>query len=277
MPYDTVMMADVILPESTYLERHDALQLAKGASLSVSIRQPAVEPMYESKPGWWIAKELGTRLGLGEHFPYAHYQEYIKKQCAVMGVDYEQLRTEGTIVVPNSANPYIGLDNQPKFRTPSGKIELYSKRLKDEGFDPVPKYEPVEQPKEGWFRLLAGRTSVHTFSRTTDNQLLWELFRENAVWLNSDEAKKRGIKNGDYVILTNQDGVRSNRVRAKVTERIRGDCVFMVHGFGSQSKALTQVYNKGADDNKLFSKFTVDPISGATGMRVNFVQIEKEA
>ncbi len=277
MPYDTVMLADVILPEATYLERHDAIQLARGASLSVSIRQPVVQPMYESKPGWWIAKQLGERLGLGDHFPYATYEEYIKKQCSVMGINYDRLKEEGSIVLPGTAAPYITATKQPRFRTPSGKIELYSERMKKAGFDPLPKYEPIEQPGEGWFRLLAGRTAVHTFSRTTDNQLLWELFRENAVWLNSGKAKKLGIRNDDYVVLVNQDGVRSSRVRAKVTERIRHDCVYMVHGFGSKSKKLKQAFNQGADDNKLFSKFAVDPISGATGMRVNFVKIEKEA
>jgi thiosulfate reductase/polysulfide reductase chain A len=277
MPYDTVMMADVILPESTYLERHDGLQIAKGASLSVSIRQPVVEPMYESKPGWWIAKALGERLGLGEHFPYDTYEEYIKMQCKVMGVDYDRLKTDGTVVMPGTADPYITASNQPKFKTPSGKIELYSERLKRGGFDPIPKYKAIEQPSKGAYRLIMGRSPVHTFSRTTDNQLLWELFRENELWINAEEAKRLGVRNGQYVVLVNQDGIKSSRIRARVTERIRKDCVYMVHGFGSKSKSLRQSYNKGADDNRLFSRFNVDPISGATGMRVNFVKIEKEA
>jgi len=44
------------------------------------------------------------------------------------------------------------------------------------------------------------------------------------------------LANGEKVVLVNQDGVRSNPVRAKVTERIRGDCVFLVHGWGQTAR-----------------------------------------
>ncbi|RMD95004.1 MAG: nitrate reductase, partial [Calditrichaeota bacterium] len=69
----------------------------------------------------------------------------------------------------------------------------------------------------------------------------------------------------------NQDGVRSNKVRAKVTERIRHDCVFMVHGFGRTDKRLSRAYGRGASDTQMISRVKVDPIMGGTGMRTNFV------
>ena len=89
-------------------------------------------------------------------------------------------------------------------------------------------------------------------------------------------AFEMGIRNRQYITLVNQDGVRSNKIRARVTERIRKDCVFMVHGFGSRSRKLGNAFLKGADDQRLISRFALDPISGATGMRVNFVKIDKE-
>jgi len=58
-----------------------------------------------------------------------------------------------------------------------------------------------------------------------------------------------------------------------VTEEIRSDCVYMVHGFGSRSKALSKAYKKGASDAELITRVAVDPIMGATGMRVNFVRV----
>jgi thiosulfate reductase/polysulfide reductase chain A len=57
---DTAWFSDVVLPEATYLERYDPLTVVDG---TVFIRQPVIEPMYESKSGLWIYKELGTRLG----------------------------------------------------------------------------------------------------------------------------------------------------------------------------------------------------------------------
>ena len=71
------MMADVILPECTYLERHDKLKIDRGRSLSVGIRQPLVKPMYESKEGWWIIKELSKRVGLEEYFPMRHMRRIL--------------------------------------------------------------------------------------------------------------------------------------------------------------------------------------------------------
>ena len=84
----------------------------------------------------------------------------------------------------------------------------------------------------------------------------------------------RPLKTGDRVVLINQDGVRSNPVRAKVTERIRGDCVYMVHGYGHTAKKLRYAFGRGASDSELVSRFKVDPIMGGTGMNVNFVRIE---
>ncbi len=276
MPFDTVMLADVILPECSYLERHDALAVGKGKSLTVSLRQPVIEPRYESKPGWWIAKELGTRLGLAEYFPWKTYEDKIKSQCQHWGVDYEQLKKLGTITIADTAAPFITASNPPVFKTKSGKIELYSGELKEKGFDPVPQYTQHQRPKGGEFRLIYGRHAVHTFSRTTNNPELHELCPENVVWVNAGIAKEMGLADGNYVTLVNQDGARSNPIKAKVTERIREDCVYMIHGFGTKSKALKKAFQKGADDQGLVTRYAVDPICGGTGMRVNFVRINKE-
>ncbi|MCM0082135.1 molybdopterin-dependent oxidoreductase [Geomonas sp. Red32] len=276
MPFDTAMMADVILPECSYLERHDALAVGKGKSLTVSLRQPVVEPRFESKPGWWIAKELGKRLGLAEYFPWNTLEDKIKSQCAAWGVNYNELKQKGSLTVPNTSNPYITPLNQPTFKTKSGKIELASSELKEKGFDAVPRYTKHPQPPAGEFRLIYGRSAVHTFSRTTNNPELNELYSENEVWLNAKKAAELGISNGAKVRLENQDGAVSNAVRAKVTERIREDCVYLVHGFGTNSKELSRAFARGADDQGLITRFAVDPICGSTGMRVNFVRIKKE-
>ena len=49
-------------------------------------------------------------------------------------------------------------------------------------------------------------------------------------------ANRYGLKSGDYIKLKNQDGVVSNKIKVKATERIRTDCVYMVHGFGHNAK-----------------------------------------
>ncbi len=277
MPMGTTMMADVILPECSYLERHDAITPLVGRDLRVAIRQPAIEPMYDSKPAWWIARELGLRLGLEDYYPWETYEEKLEEDCLVWDVDFDQLKKDGVVIVSDTTNPYIGPGNEPVFKTDSKKIELYSEALEMEDFDPLPRYKRNEQPSAGEFRLLYGRSPVHTFSRTANNPVLNELYSENEVWVNAEKARALGLKSGDYVKVVNQDGVRSNRIKVKATERIRQDCVYMVHGFGHTSKRLSRAYLKGADDQQLTTKYKVDPISGATGMRVNFVKLVKES
>ena len=85
-------------------------------------------------------------------------------------------------------------------------------------FAPLPEYEPVAEPPAGYFRLLYGRSPVHTFGKTQNTPLLAELMPENAVWLNADVAATQGIRDGDRVMVENHDGARSGPVRVKVTQ-----------------------------------------------------------
>jgi hypothetical protein len=119
---------------------------------------------------------------------------------------------------------------------------------------------------------------MHTFGRTTNNRLLSSVHDENAVWVNTDVARRWGLAEGDRVHLENQDGVRSTfSAPVRVTEGIRADCVYIVHGYGRKARKLRGVYGKGIDDAELITRVEVDPIMGGTGMNVNFVTFVPEA
>lgn len=277
LPNCHMSYADVVLPECSYLERYDNLFVDRMRVPAVSLRAPAIEPLFESRPSWWICKELGRRLGIEAYFPWKDGEEYVKKVCEAMNISFDELYEKGIILFPERANPYFGPNNPPHFDTPSGKVELYSSQLAEAGFDPVPKYTKHPEPPEGFFRLLSGRHPLHTFSRTINYPILNELVPENELWIHPKRAKELNLKSGDYVRLINQDGVKSSfKVKVKVTNRIRPDCVFMPHGWGVMAKELRWAYGKGASDNELYSTYKVDPIMGGTGMRVNFVKILKE-
>ncbi len=62
MPSDTVIMADVILPECTYLEREDPVKSFGGAQPSIALRQAAVKPMWETKPVIEIMYGLAKKI-----------------------------------------------------------------------------------------------------------------------------------------------------------------------------------------------------------------------
>ena len=278
MPVDFIKYADVVLPECTYMERYDELSIGKFKGQGeIALRQPTVEPMYESKPSWWMVKELGNKLGLSAFFPWKDGEEYLAKRCEAGGVNFVELKQKGVILKPGKS-PYISATNEPEFGTPSGKIELYSAQLKEKGLDPVPKYTRHPQPAEGFFRLLFGRSPLHTFSRTTNNFMLTDLHKENDLWINAKKGKELGLKSGDYVYLVNQAGIKSpGRIRVKLTQRLRDDAVYMYHGFGVHSKAMSRADGKGIADDDLITDIAIDPLMGGTAMRRNFVKIVKGA
>jgi len=276
IPSEIAGWADVVLPESVYLERYDDLNVELFRDPFIALRQPVVDPPADQKPNWWIARQLAVKLGLEAYFPWKHVEEYLDYRLRAAGHSLVELKQKGIIRGPRPP-VYFEEGVKPAFPTPSGKIEFYSNQLKQAGFDPVPRYRPHAEPPAGSFRLLYGRAPVHSFSRTQTNPLLSEMMRENEVWLNVEVARRMGLKGGDWVRLKNQDGVVSNRVRLKATPRIRGDCVYMVHGFGHSARGLGRAFMRGASDSGLITRYAVDPLMGGSGMSVNFVTLEPQA
>ena len=186
------------------------------------------------------------------------------------------MRAEEGVILQNGKPYFEDLGDASPFHTPSEKIELFSQQLADAGFDPIPVYEPVDEPPTGFYRLLYGRHPVHTFAKTQNTPVLSELYPENELWLNADAAAEEGVEDGEKVWLENQDGARSGPITVKATQRIRSDAVFMPHGFGQNSEGLSRANGRGASDTELQTRYALDPISGGAGMRVNFVKILKE-
>jgi len=275
LPMEQTNYADLVLPEATYLERYDPPAIVTTAKRPfVSIRQPAVQPLYESKPGWWIAKQMASRLGLEDFFPWKDADDHLAQLLQPLKIDMAELKALGAVSF--EGRPYIENrtpEDGPLFPTQSGKIELYSSVLSDLKLDPLPTYEPVEQPPPGFLRLIYERAPMHSFARTENNAWLDDLMPENQVWVNREVAAQLKVRDGQRIILENQDGVRSAPIAVIATPGIRRDCAYMVHGFGTHSAALKKAYGKGASDTELMTRVAIDPIMGGTGMRVNFVRV----
>ncbi len=278
MPMTVTGYADVVLPECTYLERYDGIRSATNRTPSIALRMPAVKPKYNSKPAWWIAKQLGERLGVGNYFNYTDFKEVIEWQLKEMGTSLEEMEKIGVKNYPRkSGSMYLKENENHTFHTSSGKIELYSQTLKDLGFDPMPVYTKHPEPPQGFYRLNFGRSPVHTFSRTINSPYLNDLQDENKLWVNPKVARILELKNEQEVWLKNQDNIVSTfPIKVRVTERVRWDSVYMVHGFGHDNKKLSRSHGKGINDTLLISEVTTDPIMGGTGMRGNFVAILTE-
>jgi thiosulfate reductase / polysulfide reductase chain A len=278
MPMEITGWADVILPECTYLERYDILRVSPHRKPALALRMPATEPMYDTKPGYWIARELSKKLNLQNWFPFEKQEELLDWQLKQAGSSLEEMQRIGVKTFERDADDlYFAQDEQVVFSTDSGKIELYSSYLEGAGFDPLPKYTAHEEPSEGYYRLIYGRAPMHTFSRTSNNPNLTDLMDENSVWISPLVAKEWGLTAGQYIWLKNQDNIISEfPVRVRITERIRWDSVYIVHGFGHSGKKLKRAYGRGVSDTQLITNVLVDPLTGGTGMRSNFVTFVTE-
>ena len=261
LPNDTAYYADVILPESTYLERWDPIAPAGN---KLFLRQPVVEPLYETKGGLMILKELGDRLGLGDYFPYKEEQDIIKAQIEPFQIDFDELVDKGYVELE------VEEHHKMEFQTKSGKIELNSSLLESVGEPGVPKWQEPPAPPQGKFYLLTGKVAQHTQFATQNNQWLMELMPNNPVWINAQVAKKLGVRNGQKVVVESSVGKVINE--AFVTEAIRPDCIFIAAGFGHLSKAMNVGYDIGVSSAALHETHT-DGLSGCQALSETFVTV----
>lgn len=267
---ETTWYADVILPESTFLERTDPARLVQGLKPAVFLRQQCISPRYDTRPGWWIIKQLAERLGVGKYFPYDSIEELVNYQLADMNIKIDDFAEKGFVSLTDKPI-WWDRGNGIKFKTPSGKIEVVSSLLEDNGYPSLPAYESVEKLSD-CFRLMVGRCAQHTHVSTQNNPYLSALVPENKLWINKWKAEELGIKDGDWVEVSSKVG--KERIKAFVTELIHPEAVFMLHGFGQRVPAKTRCYKKGASDTALIENVS-DVVGGSPALDNTLVKVTK--
>ena len=82
MPSDTVMYADVVLPECTYLERTDPVKTFGGVEPSIAVRNKVIEPMFETKPVMEILRGLTNEISKPMFEITKKYDEGVQEEIA---------------------------------------------------------------------------------------------------------------------------------------------------------------------------------------------------
>lgn len=260
---DAAYYAHYVLPEATYLERYDPLMTAGN---KVILRQPAVQPLFDTKGAEEIIGGIAKAAGLGEYFNFT-LEQYNDAMLAPLGLTQAELARTGVAEVAAQPPDYT------KLKTPSGKIELACQAFVKAGSTLTPAWEPpLVEPKENEFRLIQGHVPMHTHTTTDNNAYLHALMPENELWINPARAAKLGIKTGDVVEVTSKVG--SVKVKARVTEGIHPEAVFLAHGFGCGVPLRKLAYNSGANGSALIPIITA-PVSGATAQCETLVTVRK--
>lgn len=278
---ESAAYADYLLPECTYLERDEEVTDMSGLHPAYALRQQVVDPVAEARPSWQIWKELGQQLGLGQYYPW---QDMQTRQLYQLNGDHALvagLREKGylewgvplllreaesvqqfTARYPNALP--VDSDNtygeQLRFKSPSGKIELYSETLEEllPGYG-VPHARDFTLKRDDELYFIQGKVAVHTNGATQYVPLLSELMWDNAVWIHPQTASAKGIKSGDEIWLQNSTG--KEKGRALVTPAIRPDTVFVYMGFGAKAGAKTAATTHGIHCGNLLPHVT-SPVSG---------------
>lgn len=274
----TAWYSDVVLPESTYLERLDPAVALDEIEPVVIFRQPLIKPLYDTKPCFEIVSELAAYFKDEDGAPLSDYFEgsvesHTKAALADHPGSLDKLREKGFFSTDLKLKFGEYRSGKKTVRTKTGKVELYSEDFARRGLEPLPVYRRPADIGEGKFRFVVGRHAIHTHSSTAAfPDLNWHM-KENAVWINPVSARKLGIKTGDTVLMKNRTGGEV-KIKALLTEGIRPDCLYYANGFDSLSPDKPLVYGKGASQAAILESH-FESISGSALLHETIVEIRR--
>ena len=176
-----------------------------------------VDPPGEAWPDYKIINELAKRVGLGRYF-WEHEEMALDYMLKPMGLTWEQFRDD--VKFAHGTTNYDP-EKVTGYDTPSGKVEIYCKTLKEMNVDPLPLFEDLKQPLLGQCEL----TEEYPFSMTNYKSEVFmlsgyrcvkELRKKSMVptaFLSPEAAEKLGLKDRDWIYIESRKG----RIRQRLS------------------------------------------------------------
>lgn len=208
---DTARLADLVLPATTHLE-HSDLYVSYWHGI-LQWADPVIPRLGESKPNIEVFKELAQHMGFQDKCFLETTEEIAEDALNAPSfrkqkITLERLKTERYIPVEMDELPFVsGI-----LKTSSGKIELSSEKALSLGLTPVPTYIPLEEGPsslDNRYPLTLISPPHHlilnsTFAQLESIQRKWE---GPQLEIHPDDAKIRGIHDGDSVEVYNDRGI----------------------------------------------------------------------
>ncbi|MBU2498156.1 MAG: molybdopterin-dependent oxidoreductase [Proteobacteria bacterium] len=270
---ETAKMADIVLPASSFFEQSgigDFPPVAMHGLPYVMLRKKVIEPLGESWPDWKIWSEMGRRMGYEATFPWKTDEEMIEMLLEPSGITLKQLQDKpaGFFYTEKQYGRY----KEKGFRTPTGKVEIFSETFKDAGFDPLP--VPIEPSQSGvrdpelakeypLILITGAREVAYIHGQLRHLPELRRIAPEAEMEIHPVTAGKYGVLDGEKVIVETKKG--KIKIKAKLTEDIAEQVVSIPHGWAT------------ANVNLLTDIELRDPISGYPedkGLQCKIARIE---
>jgi anaerobic selenocysteine-containing dehydrogenase len=201
-PTDTTDFADYVLPAASFLEFDDIV--SPYFHLSVSAQVKALEPMGEALPNQEIFRRLARAMGYNEAELFEDDHTALDALCGQMGIgDFRRLSGKGTIDIwPDPVPQFADF----AFPTASGKIEIASAAAETDGHPRLPQPTADPRPQDGLFRLLSPASVWLMNSSYNEDPKVAEKLGVEVVTLNTADAARLGLRDGDTVIAANETG-----------------------------------------------------------------------
>ena len=268
----TAEMADIILPEATEFEQYSFQDYASAEGGFVALRPKVIEPIGESRSVFEIEYDLATRMGLNPVYPWTNNEEWINHRLKASGITLDDLKKQQIIYTtpPLEYRKYL----KHGFKTPSGKVEIYSQKLKDFGYPPLPEFKDLdasfaaETASLDSYPLIGTtrRPGVYVHTRFRNIPALRRLEPEPLLRLHPEDAQSRKIADGDLVAVQSPNGMI--RIKAKITDEVSPGVIIIDFGWGNP-------WDQGPNVNILTSDRDRDPISCSTPNRRFRCQVTK--
>jgi len=270
---DTTDYADIVLPATTSMEHVDLYK--SFGHLYVQLAEPVVEPVGESRSNWQVVRQLARAMGLSDPHFYKDEPELVREVLAsgdpsVAGITYERLKDERSVRL-SVGRPYLPFaDGAP---TPSGKVEFVSGSTATGGLPSLPTYVPLVEGPEN--EILARRYPLQCIvppnrfflnSSFSQSDLLRRRQRGPSVLLHPEDARSRGIADGDAVVVRSARG--QARFAATVTEDTRPGLAVIEGIWWSKHQAGARGVNVITDDR-------VADIGGGPALHSNLVEVAR--
>jgi formate dehydrogenase major subunit len=227
---------------------------SKGADITTGY--PEFDHVLLKKLGWWDElTDTEKAAAEGKNWK-TDLSGGIQRVCLKVHGVHPFGNAKARAVVWNFPDP-VPQHREPLFGTRPDLVAKYPTHDDKKAFWRMPTlYKTVQQKavddglaKKFPIILTSGRLVEYEGGgeETRSNPWLAELQQENFVEINPKAAEERGIRNGEYVIVSTPTGARI-KVRALVTQRVDAGTAFIPFHFSGwwQGKDMLEYYPEGA-------------------------------
>ena len=259
----TAKLADIVLPTTTSFEQ-TRLNLGSMYSNRIVLQNKTIKWFENCWPDWKIIFELAKKLGYEKEFPWNNVEEAIDEQLKPSAITTEMLRQnpKGILFQKTRYKKYINHG----FNTPTGKVELYSAKLKKYGHSPVPDFQEACKNQPSFYKknirfpligISGKRSNNYVHSQFRNIPFLIKREPRPFVDIHPKDARKRNISNGDRVIIESPNG--KIKMKARISNIVHSGSVRIAWGWGE--------YNKDYNLNILTDDKQKDSITSTTSNR----------